>query len=90
MPVKFKPTQVNVDRKSGKKTVNNFYMFIENYPIAIIAKIIKEWISQKDEYPTIAELRSRIENALFRTQNKLNRLEKIILSTKGGGRSVQW
>ena len=26
MPVKFKPTQVNVDRKSGKRTVSNFYM----------------------------------------------------------------
>ena len=61
-----------------------FQIFLENYPIAIIAKVIKEWIKQEKEYPTIAELTSRIEIILSKVQRRLERLEKIILTTKGG------
>ena len=33
MPIKFKPTQLTVDRSTGKKSIQNFYM--RSTPLAI-------------------------------------------------------
>lgn len=78
------PTYCRKDANFKKEKINNFQIFLEEYPIAIITKVIKEWIQTQKEYPTVSDLTTRIRSVLYKAQNRIDRIEKIILITTKG------
>ena len=57
MPIKFKPTQITVDRTTGKKSTQNFYM--QSTPLA-------ELTSAYEAHNTTSKQKAKVRNELAR------------------------
>jgi len=57
MPIKFKPTQITVDRTTGKKSTQNFYM--QSTPLA-------ELTSAYEAHSTTPKFKQKLRNELTR------------------------
>ena len=66
MPIKFKETQITVDRATGKKTTRNFYMK---------ATSLKELLDAFTARNTTPKLRQKIRNELIRRNVEIPALE---------------
>lgn len=60
MPIKFKPSQVTINRANGKRSVAHFYM--KNTPL-------KELIDEYNKETVKPKLRQKIKNELVRRGN---------------------
>lgn len=61
MPIKFKPTQITVNRTTGKKSTQNFYM--QSTPLA-------ELTSAYEAHSTTSKQKAKIHNELTRRGHK--------------------
>ena len=66
MPIKFKETQITVDRATGKKTTRNFYMNTTS---------LKELLDTFTGRNTTPKLRQKIRNELVRRNVEIPALE---------------
>jgi hypothetical protein len=66
MPIKFKETQITVDRATGKKTTRNFYMNRTS---------LKELLDTFTGRNTTPKLRQKIRNELVRRNVEIPALE---------------
>ena len=57
MPIKFKPTQITVDRSTGKKSIQNFYM--QSTPLT-------ELTSVYEAHNTTPKFKQKLRNELTR------------------------